>query len=318
MSYFKKVGILFGFLGICCVNILSGCGEVVSVEETSAEEEGMKSIVGNNVVEMIYITPEEPGDEIEEMLELEEAMKEVKHGSAANLAGATVILTFLTDDGCTTWNGDEEIIDQTRRNLVNASDWIIEECMKYGASPSIICDWSQDETLLSKAEFTQTLVREDGSTYKNQKEWLEMHFPIEEIKQEYGVDNVIYLFMFNTPYENEVNPWAIEWSAEDRNIEYEIINAYVRYDNLDFEAAGFAHEILHMFGAPDMYYANEVINQSYVDYCTLTDSRDIMFRTNMGEVVEEEFSELDAYYVGLIERPSAVTDWNLALSEYEE
>ena len=42
--------------------------------------------------------------------------------------------------------------------------------------------------------------------------------------------------------------------------------------------AGFAHEILHCFGAYDLYYASETIPQQFVDHCNTTKSNDIIIQ----------------------------------------
>ncbi len=88
----------------------------------------------------------------------------------------------------------------------------------------------------------------------------------------------------------------------------------------DFSATGdSSSEIISdsTFGAPDPYYANNVISQSYVDYCESITSGDIMFSTYIGEHISNEFTELDAYYVGLTDSSETVEAWDLGLSEHE-
>ena len=46
------------------------------------------------------------------------------------------------------------------------------------------------------------------------------------------------------------------------------------------------------------------------------DSSDIMAKVYYGDEITNEFSKLDAYYVGLIDESSDVTKWNLGLSEH--
>ena len=80
-------------------------------------------------------------------------------------------------------------------------------------------------------------------------------------------------------------------------------------------AATFAHEILHAFGAPDLYLKNSRIPQEYVDYCNETKSNDIMFTINLGSSISVFFSDLCAYYVGLKDTCSEVDTWGLGKSE---
>ena len=96
---------------------------------------------------------------------------------------------------------------------------------------------------------------------------------------------------------------------------------------LSFSASGFAHEILHCFGAPDYYYSSTTITQEFVDECSTTTSEyytDIMRTVNTGDSMSGlTFSALDAYYVGLIESSEdervkdVITEYGLGKSVHE-
>ena len=81
-------------------------------------------------------------------------------------------------------------------------------------------------------------------------------------------------------------------------------------------AATFAHEILHCFGAYDLYYASKTIPQAYVDYCKQSNSKDIMYTINLGKEIRMTFTELCAYYVGLIDTCETVEIWGLGKSTH--
>ena len=125
------------------------------------------------------------------------------------------------------------------------------------------------------------------------------------------------MFYFNTDESNTVNSWTLS----DRQIEEtEIINVFVR-DNLSdgfyfMPASSMAHEIMHCFGAYDLYYASEAIPQAYVDHCKATGSKDIMYTTCVGETIPQLFTRLDAYYLGLVDSCDEVTAWGLGKSTY--
>lgn len=73
---------------------------------------------------------------------------------------------------------------------------------------------------------------------------------------------MVYFFLFNTPYEHTPNPWSLGFlSSPDYDIEY--VNLYIRFgDVFDAPPATYAHEILHAFGAPDLYYVDTASHRS--------------------------------------------------------
>ena len=73
---------------------------------------------------------------------------------------------------------------------------------------------------------------------------------------------------------------------------------------------------MHTFGAPDLYFENAVINQEYVDYYMKTNPSDIMASVYYGNEITNTFSDLDAYYVGLIDSHPDIEKWNLGISEH--
>ena len=124
------------------------------------------------------------------------------------------------------------------------------------------------------------------------------------------------MFFLNTEFKDNVKPWTITHNnCSYCDVEYS--NIYYRYDGIATPAATFAHEMLHQFGAPDYYYANDYIPQKYVDHLSKNDSKDIMFYVNKGNGIDSKFTDLDAYYVGIAPRPQVANEWNLGKSEYE-
>ncbi len=82
---------------------------------------------------------------------------------------------------------------------------------------------------------------------------------------------------------------------------------------MDEPPSAYAHELLHAFGVPDLYYTGGLIPQAYVDYCKETGSQDIMYTIN-GDMdrITGQLTELDAYYLGLTARPAEADRWRWA------
>lgn len=166
------------------------------------------------------------------------------------------------------------------------------------------------------AEFDSELVRTDGSKYYEQNQWLEDHIDTTYLLDRYDADNIVFLFFFNTDYSNDVNPWSLGHRNGDY-IKLEFSNIYMKFDNYDAAAGTYAHELMHAFGAPDMYYANDCIPQEYVDHLKDIGSNEIMYTVSLSNGITNDFTDLDAYYVGIGPRPEEADQWSLGISEHD-
>lgn len=241
-------------------------------------------------------------------------------GSAGSLSGRTLIVSLFTDDAGTSWDWDlsedNEMIYDTLDNLRISTDYLSEQAANFGASAEFIYDWEMNPDICFKAEFDESLVTEFGDMYDVQKNWIDNNVDTQALRNKYLADNVIYLFFFNTDFSNQVNPWYLGYSCSpDYYVEF--CNIYVRFDDIYVtKPTSYAHEMMHCFGAHDLYYANEFIPQKYVDHLGKICSNDIMYTVYDSKDISNEFTELDAYYVGILDECDEVGKWGLALSEH--
>ena len=241
-------------------------------------------------------------------------------GSAGSLSGRTLIVSIFTDDAGTSWDWDlsedNEMIYDTLDNLRISTDYLSEQAANFGASAEFIYDWEMNPDICVKAEFDESLVTEFGDMYDVQKNWIDNNVDTQALRNKYLADNVIYLFFFNTDFSNQVNPWYLGYSCSpDYYVEF--CNIYVRFDDIYVtKPTSYAHEMMHCFGAHDLYYANEFIPQNYVDHLGKICSNDIMYTVYDSKDISNEFTELDAYYVGILDECDEVGKWGLALSEH--
>ena len=243
-------------------------------------------------------------------------------GSAGKISDTTVIVSIFANDSGTSWDFDSDRDKQTiqlmHTHLSSAVQWLEKNCAEYGANAKFYYDWNTCSDLLYTFDFAdRTLVREDGGEYTTQSNYIRDCINSEELKQRYNAQNILYIFYFNTDEQNTINSWTL---SDRKNCDIEIINAFVRNDYPGgwyyTSASGFAHEILHCFGAYDLYYASDAIPQAYVDYCKQTNSQDIMYTSNIGKDIKPIFTALCAYYVGLTDDCADVEQWNLAKSTH--
>jgi hypothetical protein len=243
-------------------------------------------------------------------------------GSAGKISDTTIIVSIFANDSETSWNfsSDEdcETINTMYEHLSSAVDWLEKECAKYGAETKLIFDWTRHTDLFYTFDFSDmNMVRADGGGYKTQREYIQTHINSIDLRQKYNAQNIIYIIYFNTSEQNTINSWAL---SDRQNCDVEVINVFVRDDYSQgyyyMSASGFAHEILHLFGANDLYYASKTIPQAYVDYCKQSNSKDIMYTVNLGKEIRMTFTELCAYYVGLIDTCETVEIWGLGESTH--
>jgi len=239
-------------------------------------------------------------------------------GSASEMEGTTLIITIMASDAVSSWNGVDETMERMLRYQKTAMSWLTSRCSEYGVTANFICDWKTYPDLLYQKTFTEELVRPDGSMYSVEKQYLIDEVPVTDLMAAYQADNVIFMFFFNTDYGTEARPWTLAYKDNDSNriCTYELMNIYVKFGDYETPPSTIAHETLHCFGAPDMYYANELITQEFVDYCAASYARDIMFTVTLGDTIIDEFTELDAYYVGLIDYSALVEEWGLGPSQH--
>jgi hypothetical protein len=243
-------------------------------------------------------------------------------GSAGKINDTTVVVSIFANDSGTFWDfnsrNDLETIELMHKHLSSAINWLENNCQSYGANAKFVYDWKDHSDLFYTFDFYQTnMVRTDGGGYYTQREYIQTHINSIDLRQKYNAQNIIYIFYFNTSEQNTINSWAL---SDRQNCDVEVINVFVR-DNYSqgyyyMSASGFAHEILHLFGANDLYYSSNTIPQAYVDYCEQTKSKDIMYTTSIGEKITQIFSDLCAYYVGLIDICEIVEIWGLGESTH--
>lgn len=267
-----------------------------------------------------FLSGVSPSDSVSSAAEEYHSAYDGALGSAGSLEGRTLIISIFTDDSTTSWdydsNDDSDMIDDTLDNLRLSTAYLTEQAKRYDSDADFIWDWELNPDLYYTARFDESLVTEFGDMYYVQTEWIEENIDTGSLKNRYRADNVIYLFFFNTDYSNQVNPWYLGYSCSSE-YDIEFCNIYVRFDDYFVtKPPTYAHEMMHCFGAHDLYYANEFIPQEYVDHLSSTYSNDIMYTVTDTKEITNDFTDLDAYYVGLIDRCEAVDEWNLAQSEH--
>ena len=260
-----------------------------------------------------YINPSDPKEEIVYVYD-------GSLGSAGQIDKTTIIVSIFTSDANNKWiydGEDKKTIYNTLDDLKISTNYLTKQIKMYNKKATFIYDWTDYSDLRYDTAFEETLVRNDGTMYDVQKDYIVNNIDSDGLKKKYKADNIIYMFFFNTDYTNQINSWTLGHSNGEK-FDLEFINIFIKYDDKYIMApSSYAHEIMHCFGAHDLYYSNSFITADYVNYCKAVNCEDIMYRVTADKEIAFDFTELDAYYLGLIDYiPEVVNEYNLALSEH--
>ena len=242
------------------------------------------------------------------------------YGTADYIDGKTLIASIFVNDEGTMWDWSRKEDCETREKaliaLEDAALWLGDECEKYGASPEFIYNWKEHSELYKEASTFEKLVRMDGGGYYYEQEIVLNSFDIGGLLEEFDADNILFVLFFNTDSYNTER--SVTFSSDITSLwSIEIVNIYFRSDGYEITGGTLAHEILHCFGANDLYYFNEDITEEYVSHMYDISSRDIMFNVNIYDG-KAFLSEIDAYYIGLIPPCDEIRKWGLGPSERDE
>lgn len=249
-------------------------------------------------------------------------------GSAGALDGKTAVVSVFVNNGKYSWDfsnsNDKKKADTTRGYIKIATEWITEQSRQWGRDAQFIYDWSKYSELIYQATLDSDYYNFDdyANWYSESWEWVDKNIKSLDIKKKYDADNIVYLFFFDSPLDNTQKNSARGYY---KNIPYPYEVAWFHYGRNDYvtQPSAIAHEILHLFGAPDLYIPNNnLITQEFADYMNEKKPNDIMHTIYEDgwkyryDTITNEITEITAYYLGWTDSSSYVKEWKLGTSEH--
>lgn len=255
-----------------------------------------------------------------------ESTRAGQYGYCSDFNGKTVVVSVFVDDPDYSWDGGSKNQSEILTKLGIATDWLAEQSENYGGNGSYVYDYEENDDLYyTLTTDIQCSDADEMAEYLDS--YIEENLDLETIKDDYDADNVLCAFYVNSDENVEVTDWTIKWEADSEN-DYEYCFFYGEVSDGKLTPATIAHEIMHAFGAPDLYSAdtdgyNKGITQKYVSELEEEESNDVMYTTfeqytqeAIYDEVTNEFSELDAYYVGITDSCDLVDEYGFDPSEY--
>lgn len=177
-------------------------------------------------------------------------------GSAKSLEGKSVIVTVVMDTPDATYTDEE--LEFTNRSIDKACRYLEEQGRIYGKDVTLYNYSDQHQDLLYYVTYDEeaSIAADSSLAYSNGyigriQNLLMEQIPLESIYENYGTDSVGFMVVYDVPgnsysqvYYPGYDDTYYEWTAL---FQYDIYGE--RYENL----ACVAHEMLHLFGAVDLY-----------------------------------------------------------------
>lgn len=252
-------------------------------------------------------------------------------GTCGELEGTTIVASIYLNDANTSWeDNDAQVIYDGLKSIEIATDWIEKSVATYGCNSKFIYDWSNNEDLYYAGTVDVDMLDVDKSgddlDYATWQ-FIDDNIDSKALLQKYDADNIVYLFFINTPKSSDVTSCTRNY-YEDMPYPYEMCYMYMFCDGEEEVPAAFAHEILHTFGAPDLYREdtygdNYGVSKELINELERSASNDIMYTTYDAysqaahyDKITNDFTDVDAYYVGLIDSCDFVNEWGLGASQH--
>lgn len=232
----------------------------------------------------------------------EEIWKESPLGSAGVLEGKSVLVSIFVRDKETKWTKKEK--KETGRRVKAAAKYLSSQAKKYGKNTKLIVDTEKDKKLCYTFE---TDMKVTGKTYmklnKQIQKFIDEGIYVEEIRKKYKTDSVGFLLHINKSGVSYTLPHCAE--DKEKNF-YECSYMFSSDGGQETGAATFAHEILHLFGAPDLYERSlpDGITSSFVRYIRKKFPNEIMFTSytkdgrQLKYKITNKISRVTAYFLG--------------------
>ncbi len=253
-----------------------------------------------------------------------------EYGSAGDIDGTTIVVSIFANDANTGWDDPgDEVKEANINNYINiAASYIEDNVSAYGKSAAFITDFKKNDDLkyrfVTDEKLTDNDYIDNGDPDSLVWEYIASNIDETSLMEKYDADNVIYMLFVDSNEDNTAISCTRTW-YDDMPYDSEIVYLFNYDDGYVNGPAVYAHEMLHTFGAPDLYTAdsNYNIDDDFVDFAYENMPNDIMLTCSdevtgdyLYDSVNNEIGEVTAYYVGLTDHSDIVDKWNLYSSEH--
>lgn len=221
-------------------------------------------------------------------------------GSAPFLNGKNVLVSLFVTTPESGWTEEEKVKMLGKMKI--AADYIESQALAYGVDTELIYDWTDESSLLVEAE-TDFLINEDTDFMDRLDEeivrWLDEKISYESLLKQYEALGIATCIFVNNPGIS----YAIVYDGTDNEQETIILFSgdYYRKGKEETPAV-YAHEILHVFGAHDLYEDAEFTKDA-TDYIADIYPNELMYTVSGSgqKGIDKILSPVTAYHLGWID-----------------
>ncbi|HEX3078252.1 MAG TPA: hypothetical protein VHQ24_15445 [Lachnospiraceae bacterium] len=245
-------------------------------------------------------------------------------GSAGYLSGKSLLISIYVRTDDKEWTPSE--MTYSKESIDEAARWIEKQGEAYGQKVELIYDIDANSDLMYYQDIS---FRIDSDSDNNNTElyyiynldWIEKNIPTQELKEKYNVDSIGYIFF--------VNDWGTSYAyphyVENGTDYYEEMCTLFLHDSSlpsEYETpATYAHEILHLFGAIDLY--EDACPDEITEYVEETYPLEIMYDTYVEGLLDDissgskVVSPITAYMIGWEDNIDELSTFPDLIREYE-
>lgn len=225
-------------------------------------------------------------------------------GSAGVLEGRSVLISIFVDDATSRWGVKDQ--REVNKKLRHVTGYIRKQSRRYGKQAELVADFEKHKDLAYRYSVSMN-VKDDSKSqdkiYRKCVSFIRSKVDVEKIRSRYQTDSIGFLLHFD---KYGLSSTQVHYAESDSSTFYECSSLFSKYKKQAETAAMYAHEILHLFGARDLYERSilDGISGELVRHIEKRFPNDIMYSTYARDGrqfryrITNEISRVTAYFLG--------------------
>ena len=235
-------------------------------------------------------------------------------GSTYLLEGRTLLISIYWQDEAFPWPSQGK--EHMRDAVEIAAQYLMEQAAACGKQSELLYDAEDLRYEIAYDGANEDSARDDDSFFYTALQLIHEVVPLDDLLQAYGADSYGFLCLLSGAGGSYALPYYADMDAEDEEL------CVIYLLDPDFPDAYesvpvYAHEILHLFGAIDLYdrFPEDGVTQEVVDYIAQEHPTELMYDTyepdgsTSDTAVSQELCDITLYMVGLIDPPAILSDF---------
>lgn len=234
----------------------------------------------------------------------ESEWKKLPTGSAGVLEGRSVLISIFVNDKVSKWT--KKAKKEANKKVRSASAYIRRQAKKYGKTVSLVADIEKYKDISYSFQVNQKVsdsIRSQDKLYRKIMKFVGKNIDVNGLRSRYKTDSIGFLFHLN---KSGTSSTLVHYAEESTEFFYECATLFSKYGKQAEGASTYAHEILHLFGARDLYERSlaDGITASLVRHIEKKFPKEIMYSTydRKGRMLKykitNQISRITAYFLG--------------------